>query len=84
MSRPAPLAAATPHPGRARRVSTPWLVLAGGGLFVAVAAIAAWQFSGRRDAAVVEQASAASAAASSLAVTAPTPAVVLRRCRRRR
>jgi hypothetical protein len=78
MSRPAPLAAAQAAPGvKPRRGgSTPWLVLAGGGLFVAVAAIAAWQFSGRRDAAVVEQASAASAAASSLAVTAPTPAAV--------
>jgi hypothetical protein len=45
-------------------------------LFVAVAAIAAWQFSGRRDAAVVEQATAASAPASSVAASPapPTPA----------
>jgi len=41
-------------------------------LFVVVAALAAWQFSGRRDAAVVEQASAASAPASSV-VAAPAP-----------
>lgn len=78
MSRPVPLAAAQGAPGVARRSggSKPWLVLAGGGLFIAVAAIAAWQFSGRREAAVTEQASAASAAASAIAVTAPsTPAV---------
>ena len=48
-----PLAAAPFAPGKpaasARGASKPWLVLAGGGLFVAVAALAAWQFSGRRD-----------------------------------
>ena len=33
----------------ARGAAKSWLVLAGGGLFVAVAALAAWQFSGRRD-----------------------------------
>ena len=73
-SRPAPLAAAKAAPVVGRRVaaSKPWLVLAGGGLFVAVAAIAAWQFSGRRDGAAVEQAGAASAAAN-VVVTAPAP-----------
>jgi serine/threonine protein kinase len=43
------------------------------GVFVFVAALAAWQFSGRRDAAVVEQATAASAAASGIVGTATTP-----------
>ncbi|MDQ6639190.1 MAG: hypothetical protein M3Z15_05940, partial [Pseudomonadota bacterium] len=51
-----------------------WLVLAGGGLFIAMAAIAAWQFSARRDPAASEQATAASAPASSVVIT--TPAVV--------
>jgi hypothetical protein len=48
-------------------------------VFVVVAALAAWQFSGRRDPAVVEQASAASAPASSvLATPAPTtPQIII-------
>jgi len=74
-SRPAPLAAAKAAPGTARRgASQSWLVLAGGGMFVVVAALAAWQFSGRRDAAGIEQASAASAPASSVVATPATPA----------
>jgi len=47
-------------------------------LFVVVAAIAAWQFSGRRDAAVVEQATAASAPVSSVVATpAPAPQQII-------
>ena len=71
-SRPAPLAAAAQATGTARRgPSKSWLVLAGGGVFVAVAALAAWQFSGRRDTAAIEQATAARAAASAAVVAAP-------------
>jgi hypothetical protein len=42
-------------------------------LFVAVAALAAWQFSARRDAAAIAQASPASAAASSTVAAVPSP-----------
>jgi hypothetical protein len=56
-----------------RGASRSWLVLAGGGLFVAVAALAAWQFSVRRDAAAIVQASPASAAASSTVAAVPSP-----------
>src|SRR5204862_3894226 len=70
-SRPASLADAH-APGIAPRSgSRSWLVLAGGGLFVAVAALAAWQFSGHG--AAVGEGSAASATASSPVVAAPTP-----------
>jgi len=71
-SRPAPLAAAQAATSTARRgPSKSWLVLAGGGLFVAVAALAAWQFSGRRDAGAIEQATAVRAGASGAVVAAP-------------
>jgi len=72
-SRPASLADAHAPGTRPRSGSRSWLVVAGGGLFVAVAAFAAWQFSGHRDGAAVAEASAASAAASSPLVAAPTP-----------
>ena len=73
-SRPVPLAAAQVAADGARRAgaSRTWLVLAGGGLFIAIAAIAAWQFSGRREAAV-EQAGAASSASVAGAPAVPMP-----------
>jgi len=77
-SRPAPLAAAQAATGTGRRgPSKSWLVLAGGGLFVAVAALAAWQFSGRRDAMAIEQATAAPAVASSAVVAAPPASPII-------
>jgi serine/threonine protein kinase len=74
-SRPAPLAAAHAASGTGRRgAAKSWLVLAGGGAFVVVAALAAWQYSARRDPAVSEQASTASAPASSVVATPAAPA----------
>jgi len=74
-SRPAPLAAAHAASVTGRRgAAKSWLVLAGGGVFVAVAALAAWQYSARRDPAVSEQASTASAPASSVVAMPAIPA----------
>jgi hypothetical protein len=76
LSRPAPLAASSAAgAGGARSASSKtWLGLAGGGLFVAIAAIAAWQFSARRDPAAIDPVSAASAPAASVAGIAPAAA----------
>ncbi len=73
----APLAAAQAAPAARRSgASKPWLVLVGGGLFIAVAALAAWQFSGRRAATVEQAGAAASAAANVAAPAAALPATV--------
>ncbi|MEO5844822.1 MAG: protein kinase [Caldimonas sp.] len=64
-------------PGARRGASKPWLVLAGGGLFVLVAALAAWQFSGRRAAASPAAASVEAPATPALSSTVPGTAIII-------
>ena len=70
-SRPAPLGAAGGEAPPSAQRSKPWLLIAGGGVVVAVAIAAVVQLTGRRDAAGA--ASPAPAAASSIAVPSTVP-----------
>jgi len=75
LSRPAPLAAKPSVAPSARRgaSSKMWLVAAGGGLFVAIAAVTAWQFSPRSPEVASTPAGIASAPASTDIGAAPVP-----------
>ena len=70
LSRPAPLAA-NANVAPARRRANSWLVVAGSGLFVVIAAVAAWQFSPRDTAVARAPAGSASAPAPNDIGTAP-------------
>jgi serine/threonine protein kinase len=74
LSGPAPFAAnANVTPARRGASSKTWLVAAGGGLFVAIAAVAAWQFSARDTAGASAPAGSASAPAPNDIGAAPVP-----------
>jgi serine/threonine protein kinase len=74
-SRPVPLGAgADAQPKAASRRTAPWVVLAAGGVVLAVAAAAALQFSTKRDQATAGAPGAASAVPSSVAAPARPPA----------
>jgi serine/threonine protein kinase len=72
-SRPAPLGTATADAAPSAPRSKPWLLIAGGGIAVAVAIAAGVQLAGRRDVAPAGPAPAASAAASAAALPSTVP-----------